>query len=109
MYLNWAADHLLLLHFIWNFFLKKTKRSGTSLPALFSAWILKKNISRYILLPGLDLIVWSLLFREILGNECIVVFEPGCDVINFEINLIFLIKPFFLYNQYEIKSIFHHF
>ena len=24
---------------------------------------------------------------------------PSCDVINFEINLIFLIKPFFLHDQ----------
>ena len=29
---------------------------------------------------------------------CVVIFcKPGCDVINFEINLIFLIKPFFLH------------
>ena len=50
---------------------------------------------------------------------------PGCDVINFEINLIFLIKPFFYMNknsrqkfkyieseksfQGEIKSIFNQF
>ena len=50
---------------------------------------------------------------------------PGCDVINFEINFIFLIKPFFYMTkksrqkfkylekengfQGEIKSIFHHF
>ena len=26
---------------------------------------------------------------------CVVVYFPGCDVINLEINLIFLIKPFF--------------
>ena len=39
-------------------------------------------------------IVW--LLCEILGNMCIAIAsEPGCDVINFEINLIFLIKPFF--------------
>ena len=51
--------------------------------------------------------------------------EPGCDVMNFEVNLIFLIKPFFVHDQKvmtklkylenektfqdEIKSIFHHF
>ena len=33
------------------------------------------------------------LFIEILDNICIC--EPGCDIINFEINLIFLIKPSF--------------
>ena len=33
---------------------------------------------------------------EILINICIaIVYEPGCDVINFEIKLIFLIKSFF--------------
>ena len=33
---------------------------------------------------------------NILDNMCIaVVCFPGCEVINFEINLIFLIKPFF--------------
>ena len=51
--------------------------------------------------------------------------EPGCDVMNFEVNLIFLIKQFFVHDQKvmtklkylenektfqdEIKSIFHHF
>ena len=35
------------------------------------------------------------LFLEILGNMCItIVCKPDCDVIQFEINLIFLIKPF---------------
>ena len=29
----------------------------------------------------------------------VIVFFTGCDVINFEINLIFLIKPFFLRDQ----------
>ena len=28
-----------------------------------------------------------------------IVSEPGCDVMSFKINLIFLIKPFFLYDQ----------
>ena len=31
-------------------FLKNKKRSGTSLPSSFSAWLLKKNISRVVLL-----------------------------------------------------------
>ena len=35
------------------------------------------------------------LLLEILVNMCIaIVYEPGCDIIDFEINLIFLIKPF---------------
>ena len=57
-------------------------------------------------------------FCEILGNMCIaMVCKPGCDVMNFEVNLIFLIKPFFLHEQKLVtktyleneKSIFHHF
>ena len=73
-----------------------------------------------------NFIVWLLLPLEILGNMCItIVCEPRCDVIKFEINLIFLIKPFcymtkksrqklkYLENENslwdEIKSIFHHF
>ena len=41
-------------------------------------------------------IAWLLLLCEILGNMCIaIIFKPGCDVMNFEINLIFPIKPFF--------------
>ena len=36
------------------------------------------------------------LLREILGNMCIAIaYFPACDVINFEIKLVFLIKPFF--------------
>ena len=68
-------------------------------------------------------IAWLPLLREILGNMCIVIAcLPGCDVINFEINLIVLIKPFFVYKtkksrqnfkiswvKDEVKSIFHHF
>ena len=71
-------------------------------------------------------LVWLTLLYEILGNIGIaIVYFPGCDVINFEINLIFLIKPFFYMTkksrqkfnklrtkkgfQGEIKSTFHHF
>ena len=40
------------------------------------------------------------LLPKILGNMSIVIVcLPGCDVMNFEINLIFLIKTFFLYDQ----------
>ena len=44
--------------------------------------------------------VWLPLLYEILGDMCIaIVCKPGCDVRNFEVNLIFLIKPFFLHDQ----------
>ena len=43
-----------------------------------------------------NFIVWLPLVLDILGNMCIaIVCFPGCDLINFEINLIFLIKQFF--------------
>ena len=43
-----------------------------------------------------NLIAWLPLLLEILGNMCItIVCFPGCYLINFEINLIFLTKPFF--------------
>ena len=47
----------------------------------------------HILLTTFHCLVASLL--EILGNMCIVIIDfPVCDVINFEINYDFLIKPF---------------
>ena len=43
--------------------------------------------------------VWLPLICEILGNICVGnVCEPGCDVMHFEVNLIFLIKLFFLHD-----------
>ena len=45
-------------------------------------------------------IVWLPLPCEILGNMCIaIVCKPGCEVMNLKVNLIFLIKPFFLHDQ----------
>ena len=73
-----------------------------------------------------NFIVWLLLLLEILSNIFItIVCQPGCDVIKFEINLIFLIKSLcymtrkskqklkYLENEKsfwrEIKNIFYHF
>ena len=73
-----------------------------------------------------NFIVWMPLFLEIMDNICVVIIcQPGCDVIKFQINLIFLIKLFccmtknsrlklkHLQNEKsfwsEIKTIFHHF
>ena len=40
-------------------------------------------------------VAWLPLLLEILVNMCIaIVRQPGCDVTNFEMNLIFIIKPF---------------
>ena len=42
-----------------------------------------------------NFIAWLPLLLEILGYMCIaIVCYPGCDIIDFEINLIFLIEPF---------------
>ena len=47
-----------------------------------------------------NFIVWLFLLFEILGNMCIaIVCKPGCDAMSFEVNLIFLIKPFFLHDK----------
>ena len=44
-----------------------------------------------------NFMVWLFLLCELLGNMCIgIVGKPGCDVMNFEVNLIFLIKLLFL-------------
>ena len=58
----------------------------------------EKYFSCYTLLTDQisNFIIWLLLLLEILGNMCIaIVYFPGCDVINFEISLIFLFKPLF--------------
>ena len=46
-----------------------------------------------------DFIAWfPLLFM------CIVIFLTGCDIINFEINLTFLIRPFFFYMSKKLRQ-----
>ena len=68
------------------------KGPGNSFPTTFCVWFFKENVS-YIIwrnsIAGLPLVL------EILANISVTnVCFPGCDVINFEINLTFLIKPF---------------
>ena len=81
-------------------FLKNKNRSGTSLRALFSAWFFGENISLVV-------------FFYLTQFQCLVAFTSGdigqyvycislwsgCDVTNFEINFIFLIKLFFLHDR----------
>ena len=51
-------------------------------------------------IKGPNFIASLALLLEILGNMCIaIVCYPGCDVMDFEINLIFLIEPFFQHDQ----------
>ena len=65
-----------------------------------------------------NFIVWLPLISEILGNVYIaIVYFLGCDVITFEINFIFLLKPFFYMPKnlrqkikyLENEKSFHHF
>ena len=52
-----------------------------------------------------NFIVWLHLLCEILGNMCIaIVCKPGCDIMNFGVNLIFLIKPFFRHDPVMTKT-----
>ena len=71
-------------------FLKSKKRSWTSLPVTFSAWFLKKTI-------------YFTKFYQSCSYMYVIICWPSCDVINCEINIIFLIKPFFLHNQ-KVKT-----
>ena len=64
----------------------------------------EKYLSCYILLTDQILFIWLPLLHDIVGNMCIVIdCEPDCDVINFKMNLIFLIDPFFLHGQ-KVKT-----
>ena len=61
------------------------------------------SIKMFLMLYSINspnLIAWLPLLLEILSNICIaIVCYPGCDVMDFEISLIFLIEPFFLHGQ----------
>ena len=66
----------------------------------------KKCFSCYILLTDQISLSDCIYFLEILGNMSIaIICFPGCAVINFEINLIFLIKPFFCMTKKSKKSL----
>ena len=65
------------------------------------------SIKMFLMLYSINrpnFMVWLTLLLEILGNMCIaIVCYPGCEVMDFEINLIILIKPFFLHAQ-KVKT-----
>ena len=51
-----------------------------------------------------NFIVWLPLICDILSNMCIIiVYWPGCEPINFEVNLIFLIELFVVHDQ-KVKT-----
>ena len=73
-------------------------------PAYFVYDFLTKVFLVLCSINWLNVIVWLPLLLEILGDICItIVCKPVCDVINFKINLIFLIKLFF-YMTKNVKA-----
>ena len=100
---NEAVDKLLLPH-IKLFSKAKRGLELVSLPHLLHDFWRKIFFLLYsINWPSFT--VWLPLLPEILCNICtaIVVNQVDCDVINFEINLIFLIKSGFFYDQ-KVKT-----
>ena len=77
------------------------KGLGIVFPVHFMYDFSRKMLLMLYYVNWTNFITWLLLLLEILGNKCIaIVCFPGCDVINFQTNLIFLIGPFF----YMIKK-----
>ena len=84
----------------WKLFLKTKRGLGLiSLPHfLHNFWRKIFLLLYFINWPSFT--VWLPLLREILVNMCIaIVCWPGCDVMRFAVNFIFLVKLFFLYDQ----------
>ena len=102
------------------------KGLGIVFPTYFVHNFSRKMFLKLCSINWPNFIAWFPLFLEMLVNISIAIAcWPDCDAIDFEINLIFLIKPFsyttkksrqkfkYLENERsfyrEIKSIFHHF
>ena len=80
--------------------LNNKKRSGTSLPASFSAWCFKKNISLVIFFSLTKFYCLVVIISWDIGQYVYCIFlNTRHDSINFEINLIFLIEHFFLHRS----------
>ena len=85
---------------------QKTKRGLELVPLPHSLYDFQRKI--FFLLYSINWPNFMLplsLILQILSNMCIVIVPySGCNVVNFEINMIFQIKPFFLDEQKdEIK------
>ena len=70
------------------------KMSGNSFSTTFYVWFFKKNVSHVTFILLYCLIAFTSWDIGLYGIA--IVSFTGCDPINFEINLIFLIKPFLL-------------
>ena len=87
-YWHYGADHLALPH------IKLFQKSyGTSLPASFSAWFLKKNVCDVIFYQLIKFHSLTVFISWDIRMCIVIIFYPDCDVINFETDLRFLIKP----------------
>ena len=99
---NWGYLWINSLNFYWFSFIASPSQwqvRNYSLPASFSAWFLKKDLSCYgMLTPKFNawftnwpkFNAWLPLLREILGNMCIVTAcLPACDVMNLKLTLSF--------------------
>ena len=74
---------------------KKKKRSGTSLPASFFTWFLRKIIKLHSI-NGPNFVFWRPILLEVLKNMCILNNRFSTDdVINSKINISFFMKLFF--------------
>ena len=124
VYWNQAADRSLLpnIKLFWK--IKRGLELVSLTHFLYSFWRKLFLLLNYIDWPSFT--VWLPLLREILSNtSTATVCWQGCGVMNFVINVVYLIKPFFyvakkswqklkcLENEIsfydEIKSIFHYF
>ena len=85
-----------LVFILYNIFFKKKGGLELVSPSNFLHIFQRKIFLKLCFISWPNSIAWLSLLLEILGNVCIVsICCPVCDVINFEINLSFLIKPFF--------------
>ena len=76
------------------------KGLGTVSPEHFADDFSIKMFLKLYSINWRNFMAWLPLLLEILGNMSIaIVCLPGCDVIHFKINLIFLIEPFLLHDQ----------
>ena len=76
------------------------KGLGIVSPAYFVYDFSTKMFHMLYSINGPNFIAWLPLLLEILDNMCIaIVCHSGYDVMDFENNVIFLIEPFFLYDQ----------
>ena len=90
-------------HLILTFF-KKRGLELVSLPHFLHNFWRKIFLFLYSI-KWQNFIVSLPLLCEISGNMSIkIVYKPGCDVTNFAVNLIFLIKPFFLHDQKAVTK-----